>query len=795
MLTLGFLPIPQADESPSSVIRRAALNNGFSSCTVYIGRLLCKNYVKNCLFASQALAQHLDHAAASHGVSVSSAFYSTLLHPITRAMCARVGPLVVPLSLLKLNDGAICTECWETGVEKNFKDIRGTGVCPVHARRYLTRCPACSRQFTWSNQIVERCRCGTKLVSPLVTSLDASPEKLLLDWMQNQQQKRFDLFADIMHALGHSEASKSEIENRHIFISAISLAGEHFDLGTPSLRFLIGPLSTVRKRMFLMKLLPILSSNTYTALCATIDHLRPLSRSETPPPLNLTLTTEQTRNFLSISKHNWHKIRKNPLFPHSSRTKPSYCREEIISIKKIASEVIPKHYFKPISTAPNIQISYTEAALLLNVPRPHFAQLMTQGFFGKKSTKIMPGQAYIERQPVEKFLEKYTSVWSIAENLHKGTRYIRKIAQYLNLECIFTALTRNNISPTPAFILNVDVSTVERISSQHPLFARPSSDLKTSLAKIIPLPPEIQSQVMDLVEISKYLGSTRDEVRFLIHSNLLTPCYSGRNGMLQVPKSSVLICRKNLILHNELKLLIGCRKSSPSVQLARLGIFPIESTNTTPRFYSIYYRRNITPKIIATLNPTTSDYQNFQDTNQLIKSMSLCRKYKINPTELRKITDDLILARPAHFRTLAFQTTLTPNEVRIVETTIKNLHPLAKLEEITKQEQNKILKTFIKSGNLFHITINQDIYIKPDDFNTIKRFYSTHYTLAKATAIIGAANGYVRHLITIGVIKVAKLPLGGKSFEIMITKDALQKARERHLTHSRSHSLQNHSSR
>lgn len=174
--------------------------------------------------------------------------------------------------------------------------------------------------------------------------------------------------------------------------------------------------------------------------------------------------------------------------------------------------------------------------------------------------------------------------------------------------------------------------------------------------------------------------------------------------------------------------------------------------------------------------------------------MSLCRKYKINPTELRKITDELILARPAHFRTLTFQTTLSPTEVEIAENAIKNLKPLAKLERITNLEQKKIYYIFIKPTKLFHIIINKAIYIKPDDFNIIKKFYSTHYTLAEATAIIGAARGYIHHLVTMGFIKAAKLPLGGKCYETMITKDALQKAHERHRTHSRSHSLQNHAS-
>lgn len=128
MLTLGFIPIPQAGESPSSVIRRGALNNGYSSCTVFIDRLIGKDYMKNCLFASQALAQHLDRAATTYGITVSSGFYSTLLHPTSRALCARLDALVIPLSLLRFNESAICTECWETGVEKYFKDIRGTGV-------------------------------------------------------------------------------------------------------------------------------------------------------------------------------------------------------------------------------------------------------------------------------------------------------------------------------------------------------------------------------------------------------------------------------------------------------------------------------------------------------------------------------------------------------------------------------------------------------------------------------------------------------------------------------------------
>lgn len=791
MLTLDFIPIPQAGESPTSVIRRGALNNGFSSCFLYIDQLLGTVYTKNCLFASQALAQHLDHAAANFGVSVSSGFYSTLLHPTTRALSTALGALVVPLALLKFNESAICTECWEAGFEIAFKDIRGTRICPVHARRYLTHCPACNRRFSWPNQILDHCRCGAKLISTSVTMIDASPEQLLLELVQSQQQEHFDLYAKIMHTLGYSE-SKSESENRHIFITAISIAGEHYGLGIPSFRYLIGPLSTVRKRMFMMKLLPILSSKAYSTLYTTINQLRPSADLESPPLLNLTLTTEQTRILLSISMHNWHKVRNHPAFPHSSRTKPCYCRQEIILIKKIAQEIIQTQQSSSTTTAATNQISYSEAALLLNAPRPHFGQLVKQGYFGKRSIMTMCGKSYFERAQVEKFMTKYTSVWSIAANLHKQTHHIRKIVEYLNLDCISTTLTRQNISPTPSFILHEDVKTVERISSKHPLFANPNTDKKTSLAKILPLPPNLNIQLLDLVETAKLLAGTRDEVRFLIHSNLLTPCYSGKNGKLQVPKSAVLMCSKNLILSTELKRLMGSRTTVPSLHLAHLGFFPIQTTNKTPRICRVYYRKDITPEIIATLNPASSDYHNLLDKNQPIKIISLCHKYKINPADLRKITDELILARPAHFRALTFQTTLTPNEVKTTENVIKKLQPLAKLEKITHRRQRNIYSTFIKPANLFQVTIDKQKYIKPHDFKVIKNFYSTHYSVTETTAIIGTTRGYIHHLITAGVIRAAKLPLGGKSHEVMITKRALEKVRKRHLTHSRSHSLQSH---
>lgn len=108
--------------------------------------------------------------------------------------------------------------------------------------------------------------------------------------------------------------------------------------------------------------------------------------------------------------------------------------------------------------------------------------------------------------------------------------------------------------------------------------------------------------------------------------------------------------------------------------------------------------------------------------------------------------------------------------MEIAEKAIKNLKSLATLEMITSQEQNKIYNTFIKPGKLFHITINKTIHIKTDDVNVINRFYQTHYILIEATAIISAANGYIRHLVTAGFIKAAKLLLGGKSHETMITK-------------------------
>ncbi len=184
-----YIPAPYTEESPSSLLRRVALNNGFSSVNRF-----CKR--TNLTIGVELLLQQGDlHSLLQKEnpeVEYLPAFYKKL--PFKPGHKIDIGGCEVPTAQLNCLASGICTECLKAGWEPKIKDLRCAECCPIHMRRYLFSCPSCHIKFTPFTQLSASCACGASLECEVVTADTATLELTLTSIFQKKDQSVLDNF-------------------------------------------------------------------------------------------------------------------------------------------------------------------------------------------------------------------------------------------------------------------------------------------------------------------------------------------------------------------------------------------------------------------------------------------------------------------------------------------------------------------------------------------------------------------------------------------------------------------------
>lgn len=189
MKIFHYIPAPHPQESPSSLLRRMALNNGFSTVnrfcirtdlTLGVGLLLQRS---NFHLLLQKEYPEIDYLPA---------FYKE--QPFKRGHLIDIGGCEVPAGQLNCLSSGICTECLNAGWEPKIKDLRCAEYCPIHLRRYIFSCPRCHHKLTPFTQLNTLCICRTTLACESVTTDTAELELILSSILEKKDQTVLDSF-------------------------------------------------------------------------------------------------------------------------------------------------------------------------------------------------------------------------------------------------------------------------------------------------------------------------------------------------------------------------------------------------------------------------------------------------------------------------------------------------------------------------------------------------------------------------------------------------------------------------
>lgn len=770
-MNLPFIPLPYANEAPSSLIRRTALANGYNSCAVFLNHLFREFQYPNLLFKGGQFESVMSAAATPYGLELSNSFYELELQRESQIRIIKLQTVHIPNQLLRYSEAAICTECWRDGWERTLKDVKTSSCCPFHIRWYLTRCPSCKRHLTWHNQIQPHCLCGAILESPPAEPPDAYPEKLLVTLLGSGNQQRMNLFSDTLLALNFNPRKKSPNENRHIFKAAIGLASNELELCAHSLDFLSTDNSDLSRAMLLAKLPPQTPPHIKEKVKSTLNLKPTIIRQSSQD----TLDTRQLRRLLDINSYAWLKIRRHYQFPQQSRSRPNYNQTNIKKIIAIQHEIDKQSRNQQAQPLDDEIIPYTQCRMMLHMPIQQFSQLCTQGVLGKVFQTGKSTQSFLHRRIFDAFHNLYISIWQLSTDFGLSVRRLRREIINSRVESLLTDRGHASIHPTPSFIKRVDVPLIESRVTQAKL-----SCLKINQLLVVDfplLPDELIDHVMTLKQASKCLEISIVLVRILLRSGVLASGYKKKHGHSYcVSTKAVNECRSKYIFPPELSALLNIHISHIPSVLEQHGICHLASYIFHHQTFYIYIRKDFSQELLDKLNPAHSDYGRARAHQKLLLSHIIRRQIKVSGADFHKLVDDILKARPVHYRTAFHQRFLTYSEVRNIKSTIKNLVPINSLDLRYRTSIRDVVNRFIRPNAIFSIKIGNCIHIMKPDFTDLERFYKLNLTLKEATTLTGLPHGYLQSLLNRGFLIPTKIPRGGTPIPAMCSKNSITNA-------------------
>jgi len=768
-MNLHYLPLAKPDESPTSMIRRTAIHNGYPSCAVFLNHFLHRTSYNSLLFQEGKLARKLADLAFPFEQELLKGFYQVNLDDKDQSRIILLHDIMIPNALLRYAEAAICTDCWQEEFESRIKDLRSSLYCPRHNKQYLSCCLACSRPFTWYNQITMKCVCGAQLKSPTASSMDVYPETLVANLLKSRSQEKIDLFSQTLLSMDFY-ATKHRTDftrNRNIVKAAIGLACGELELCAESLATLAGGSSALGNAMLLAKLPTLTCINDISNILA--------DKPETCSHVNAeTLTTEQVKKLVNATAAQWNRIQAHPQFPKNSRTRPRYHDSDIRKIMEISKDFS----FSP--PKPNTQahslISFRECFAKLNMPKANFSNLCKQGFFGPSIQLGKATQHFFSMDKFEKFHHEYISVWQLAEDYDLTVRTIRKIVSQSNLTTIKTDRHVASVFPAPSFIKRIDIG----IFNQHKDDSEPDSEAtpQTLLATCPTLPPTMSALVLSSHDAALRLGTHRVYIYALIHQGLLDAYGKGRQ--LYVTAESFERLKREYITGHELEKLLDIHSACIPRALAHHGMLNLAIALPYNQLQYIYRRKDFTADRIITLNPPDSDYGRAHREKRLIKISKICQELGIYSHQFHKFTDCVFNARPEHYRTAAFRLDLSESEANSIRRRVSKLVPISTLSIDHGIPPTEIECRFIRNHAITSYIIHKQHFVTKAHYRILDKFYASNFTLKQSQTLTGLPGGYLQSLLYKKVIKACNVPLGGCSTPTMFSIKTLRRAVSRY---------------
>ena len=727
MKTLNFIPLPIPGESPTSLIRRLALYNGYGNCSKFIEHHMrfkapkATPLLQGSRFETLLISQV---GESLHG-RLRQGFYR-LVDSRSPGGAFMIGTVRLGRRLLRPKKAALCTECVKEGWERNIKDIYLSTHCPVHNRHYLFACPHCHRQLIWKYQGSLLCVCGKKLVSPACSPEEALPEKRLLDILKTGDQNRLDHLLSIISLLGVRCNNISTKCPPLLFSIAAALVFDDYHRAAKSLSLLIDTSDAFEIDIIIAKLSPIITKNNLDFIKQELMTSAPHKNLESE---SITIPSKCMTTLLGIGARRWREIRSSP--DHCK--KQNYSKQEAHKIK-VAYEALPQpsESKKRAEQRALITMCYTqdETLSLLRIERQECALLNSQGLLFPL-VRVNTRQ-YFKKSDIDQFRLRYISVKLLAARLNVSNARVRTAIRNTPL---VTAL--ENQDGVIFLVKNEDISAIKECLSK-----LPSVSYRLGTSRAVRICDSPNERLMSLTQAALYLKINSHHVIYYRDLGLIRCAHDNTRKFSARDVENFNIhyatCAK---LAKELEI-STCRVTQ---LLDPLKIFPLSGGITNGHPHLVYDRSALPANLKELTNPTHDNFGSYQICGDLHTLNDAAHQLGIKHNDFRKFFT--LTIRPARAKQYRQSRRVTPEEiehVRLLLSSYSKLSTLLTNRGITHAAFSrrflhpKFVRTFkindeeyLDSSDSSKLNALLDKYCNPDDIGKI-----LHISTAQAYQLI-----------------------------------------------------------
>lgn len=723
MKTLHYIPAPHPNESPSSLLRRIALNNGFktiprfcerTNLTPAFGLLLQQSSFHSLLQQEYAEINYLP------------AFYKEL--SFKRGHLIDIGNCEVPAVQLNCLASGICTECLSTGWEHKIKDLRCMECCPIHLCRYLFCCPYCRIRFTPFTQLSTICgACGACLSCEMVTPETVELELTLLAILEKKDQAILDNF---FHAL------KKLRYRAKIYTSQISRI-----LALCSMDIALGDITSAYHRLNDNILYPeSLSCRSITAQLLyasrppippiTIASLKSLQRVNNGAIPGITFTTPELRTALGIPHELW---LTDTFAKFKKSTRGRFTADEILEIHNLhQTEFCNKTNEFAVS------VNAAQARQLLDVPRKLVTKLHRLGYLRKLHTdKLIPTR--ITQRSLESLNNEYISIWAISKSLNIDITAIQSATiesggSYLNLR-------EKNV---PYLIKRSSLDIVQEHLSQAQIRNKETKDKHSNALEIRTTYSPQKTELITLREACRRLICEKTELYALIRCGVLKS-YGVRNRHMLNPADISIIKRKFITL-GQLSKSTNFHRNQIIRIINELQVRSIEYRSGRA-LITLFKKSDIRKISFDDFTKLESELTSYNSNRKAVTFDQARKELGIGRLELAIIANEIIQMRPHAYQSCYFKRAFTHKELKKLKeiaSTLTSLDALASELGISKR-QIKSKFQIVKNKEIIHL--NKVSCISQSLALDIRVFYNNYITINAAATSINVTPNYLTKML------------------------------------------------
>ncbi|WP_448093684.1 hypothetical protein [Pseudomonas lini] len=717
MKTLNFVPLPIAGESPTSIIKRLALHNGYSNCSKFIlhNVKLKKEKVSPLMQGSRIEKFLMAQIGSSLHERLQQGFYR-MENQSLRTGAFIIGTIKAGRRLLRPRKAALCTECVKEGWERNIKDLCLTSHCPVHNRHYLFVCSHCQRKLTWWNQGILRCICGKAMESPACSWEEALPERRLMELIDTNDQTRFD---HLMNIIKHLGIHRNKIGNTCIstyFAAAAALTFNDYQGAAEALARLIDTSDSFEIDILITKLKPVLS---HEVSCSIKHLLETFPRHSPPRSRNIKIPSKCMAAVLQIGERKWREVRSSP----RHRNKQTYSKAEALHI--LANLKTKKTTTKP---NPHLSICYShsETLSLLNLTRPECSFLRRQGFLGPLIQ--WHSHPYFQKKDIEHIRATYTDIKTLAERLGISKALLRIAIRNTSHISIV-----ENLRGTPLLVKTTDIPSIEHCLHKFP--EKRNSLTNCRNVQRCDLPHE---QLMGVAEAANYLNVHKVTVVYYRDLGLIR---CSKNDTLQFATADIKNFKMRYVTAGALGKELNIGHMRVAQLLEPLKIYPISGRIVNGNASPIYNRSTLPENLQELINPTHDTFGVYWAQKSLLSLKSAAKQLDIKHSDLIKIFSQKI--RPARAKQFRGHTMISPEEINRVNVFYSSLSKLSEILSSRGITHPAFFRRFVHPGFVQIYKINDEEYLTPSDLEKITALLERYCSITEASDILQLAGGTV----------------------------------------------------